>query len=47
MTINGFTFYVIQTGERIADRRYEARRGDVVLTSKSLEYLVKKVKKHA
>ena len=47
MTINGFTFYVIKTGERIADRRYEARRGDVVLTSKSLNYLKKLVKNYA
>jgi hypothetical protein len=45
MVINGFKFYVRQ--HDTADKYYVAMRGDVVLTSKSLDYLVKKVKKHA
>ena len=47
MIINGFKFYVIQTGPQIADRRYEARRGGIVLKSKNLDYLKKLAKKYA
>jgi hypothetical protein len=45
MVINGFKFYVRQ--HDTAAKYYVAMRGDVVLTSKSLDYLVKKVKKYA
>ena len=44
MVINGFKFYVRQ--HDTTDKYYEAIRGDVVLTSKSLDYLVKKVKNY-
>lgn len=45
MTINGFTFRIdFTTG--VYNRRYEARRGEVVLKSKSLDYLIRKVKKY-
>jgi len=47
MTINGFTFRVIQTGPKISDRRYEAIRGEVILKSKSLDYLKKLAKKYS
>ena len=42
MVVNGFKFYSM--GD-FSNRWYEARRGDVVITSKSLAYLKKKVKK--
>lgn len=45
MTINGFTFKVLN--HDTAAKRYEATRGDVTLTSKSLDYLIKKVKKYS
>lgn len=45
ITINGFTFRIDFT-MGVYNRRYEARRGEVVLKSKSLDYLVRKVKKY-
>lgn len=45
LTINGFTFKVLNLDASISERRYEATNGTIVLTSKSLNYLIKKVKK--
>jgi hypothetical protein len=45
MTINGFTFRIDFT-MGVNSRRYEACRGEVVLKSKSLDYLIRKVKKY-
>lgn len=45
MRVNGFTFKSVDCGPRIEDRRYEAHRGELVIKSKSLDYLIKKVKK--
>jgi len=45
MMINGFTFKV--HNHDTSAKYYEAVRGDVVLTSKSLDYLIKKVKKYS
>jgi len=45
MTINGFIFRV--HNHDTSAKYYEAIRGDVVLKSRSLDYLIKKVKKHS
>ena len=45
MEINGFVFFVRNTELGFDNRYYEAVRGDVILKSKSLQYLKKKVKK--
>lgn len=45
MTINGFTFKVCNTERPLNERYYEATNGQVVVTSKSLNYLIKKIKK--
>lgn len=45
MTINGFTFKVCNAEGSFSERFYEATNGQIVLTSKSLNYLIKKVKK--
>jgi hypothetical protein len=45
MTINGFTFKVCNAEKSFSERYYQATNGQVVLTAKNLNYLVKKVKK--
>jgi len=45
MTINGFTFKLCNGEKSFSERYYQATNGTIVLTSKSLNYLVKKVKK--
>lgn len=45
MTINGFTFKLCNGEKSFGERYYQATNGTIVLTSKSLNYLVKKVKK--
>lgn len=42
---NGFTFYVVRTSYDTKDHRFEATNGVITIKSKSLQYLVKKVKK--
>lgn len=42
MMINGFTFQTFQ--HDTPQKYYQAIRGDVVFKSKSLDYLIKKVK---
>lgn len=46
MTIKGFTFKVCNGDRPLSERYYEATNGQVVLTSKSLDYLIKKIKKN-
>lgn len=45
MTINGFIFRV--HNHDTSAKYYEAIRGDVKITSKSLDYLKRKVKKYS
>lgn len=45
MTINGFTFKACNSDLSFSERYYEATNGQIVLTAKRLDYLVKKVKK--
>lgn len=45
LTINGFTFKVLNFDASIENRRYEATNGTIVWTSKNLATLVKKAKK--
>jgi hypothetical protein len=45
MTINGFTFKVCNTENSFSERYYQATNGEVTITSKSLQYLIGKVKK--
>lgn len=45
MTVKGFTFRVCNADRPLNERHYEATNGQVVLTSKSLNYLIKKIKK--
>jgi len=49
MTINGFQIKVVRTGKTIfqqaENQKYIAIRGDVILVSKSMESLTKRIKK--
>lgn len=43
LTINGFTFKVYE--HNTANKHYQATNGEVTITSKSLQYLIRKIKK--
>lgn len=45
LTINGFTFTVCNTSAPLSERYYTATNGEVTITSTSLQYLIRKIKR--